>query len=101
MASQAPEPVLSTKSEYSEKRMVDKDRDNKEIVTTHEKEQAALFAPDTSQDVETQRNSKARRAWPWKWIIGILAVALCMMAVGIGMGYAIGKNNNGNSDSVG
>lgn len=100
MASHAPEVVLSPSSDYCESSVIEKDRDNKEIRISYEKEGVTPFVPDAPKDVEIQNDARTRRTWPWKWIIGILVVSICMLAIGIGIGYAVGENNNSKSDSL-
>ena len=75
--------------------VIEKDRDNKEILPPDEKEGAESAGTNSAQDVETQKDPKRRRSWPWKWIFGIVVVGLCMLALGIGIGYAAGNGANG------
>ena len=92
----APEPIYPP--DHSIPTVIEKDRDNKEILLPSDKEKVEPLVVTPASDIEIQKGFKARRSRPWKWIFGILIVALCMLAIGIGIGYAIGNSNNsGNS----
>lgn len=56
----APEVVLSP--DYSKTALIEKDRDNKEIPPSYEKENAEPLATDAPKDLDTQKDFKTRRS---------------------------------------